>query len=135
MAKSAFEGALAFGRWTGGIRGPLKSYRATQLAKFFDSGSSLRLQYPREDLGFVYGPGGAVCADSDADSAGPGLSTEGPQQGALKDGKSAVMERGAPYVPTTAPGARLPHVAMTLLGTGARCGCCCIPVMCDCTQR
>ena len=131
MAKSAFEGALAFGRWTGGIRGPLKSYRATQLAKFFDSGSSLRLQYPREDLGFVYGPGGAVCADSDADSAGLGSTTEGLQPGAVKDGKSAVMERGAPYVPNTAPGARLPHVAMKLHGTGADCKWCRVPVMWD----
>lgn len=121
FAKSAFEGALAFGRWSGGIRGPLKAYRASQLAKFFNSGSSLRLQYPREDLGFVYNSSGVVCGDIDAQIGGMAESAQS------SIGTAVEVERGAPYVPITAPGARLPHVELTLLSTGAEY---CVP-FCD----
>lgn len=57
------EAGLSLGLSVSGLRGPLKTWREQQLAKIFESGQTLRLQFPREDLGFVYNqPGAAVSA-------------------------------------------------------------------------
>ena len=37
-----------------GVDGPLRSWREGQLQEIFRSGASLRLQFPKEDLGFCY---------------------------------------------------------------------------------
>lgn len=55
---------MAVGRAMGGTKGPLRSWREAALAKILAAGDSLRLQFPREDLGFVYHmPGAAVVPD------------------------------------------------------------------------
>lgn len=52
------KGLLRLGMWAGhaasGADGPWKSWRRRALADIFKAGASLRLQFPREDLGFVY---------------------------------------------------------------------------------
>lgn len=55
--------------WVGmnaaGAGGPLQSWRNNRLAEIFERGASLRLQFPREDLGFIYGnPGCIVLPDT-----------------------------------------------------------------------
>lgn len=49
-----FDGGLRLGRRLGSLQGPLAGWRRGRLAVLFDSGATLRLQYPKEDLGFVY---------------------------------------------------------------------------------
>ncbi len=42
--------------------GPLRRLRRRRLQEIFASGETLRLQFPKEDLGFLYHqPGAAVC--------------------------------------------------------------------------
>jgi 2,4-dichlorophenol 6-monooxygenase len=88
-----------------GARGPAKTWREAALRRIFDSGDTLRLQFPREDVGFVYSAG-ALCADD------PQLAA------AAAKAAAATGARGAEFVPSTAPGARLPHVPLTLLTPG-----------------
>ncbi len=117
-ARGVLEGGLALGRWAGGMRGPLQTAaRSARLARILDGGETLRLQYPREDLGFAYtGPGAAVRGDDPA-AVLPRVSARRGQGGnAAADARG----RAAPYVPSTAPGARLPHAVVTLRSPGAR---------------
>ena len=126
------------------MRAPLLSAaRSARLARILDGGETLRLQYPREDLGFVYhSPAAAVCRDQPAaegDAAAGGLgsgtrdgrsmasgSKEAPGGGNAAPSQprstawsaGVVQGRDAPYVPTTVPGARLPHVAVTVRSSG-----------------
>ena len=113
------EGGLALGRWAGGMRGPLQTAaRSGRLARILDGGETLRLQYPREDLGFAYtGPGAAARRDDPA-AAPPGVTAV---LGQGDDGVAGFSQgRAAPYVPSTAPGARLPHAVVTLRSPGKR---------------
>ena len=100
------------------MRGLLQmAARSARLARILDGGETLRLQYPREDLGFTYaGSGAAVCPDDPA-AAAPGSST---QIGRDSDKVAPAGDRAAPYMPSTAPGARLPHAAVVLHSPGAR---------------
>ena len=51
------------GRFLSGTRGAAGLWRGPRLRKLFESGASLRLQFPKEDLGFGYSsPGAAVVA-------------------------------------------------------------------------
>ena len=55
---------MAAGRAMGGTKGPLRSFRQAALSKILAAGDSLRLQFPREDLGYMYNrPGAAVIQD------------------------------------------------------------------------
>ena len=53
------------GRFFAGTRGPAGLWRRRRLKQIFDSGASLRLQFPKEDLGFAYPQGGAAVAVSE----------------------------------------------------------------------
>ena len=136
MRKGALEAALAFGRAASGPRGPLKPWRERQLAGIFASDSTLRLQFPREDLGFSYGgvPGVAVCgAACSADAACQPSSGARSEANVNPSNKSpagqleptarpaaakAPQRRGLPYVPTTEPGARMPHADIAVVAAG-----------------
>ena len=54
LSRTLLEGGLAVGRALSGTRGPAGLWRTPRLRKLFDSGASLRLQFPKEDLGFAY---------------------------------------------------------------------------------
>ncbi|KAK9800880.1 hypothetical protein WJX73_005015 [Symbiochloris irregularis] len=96
LARSMLEGGLAVGRMAAGARGPGKSWRSSRVSAIFAQGSSLRLQFPREDLGFSYGtsPGTAVTP------------VKVSHAGVSRPKKDA---RHKPFVPSAAPGCRLPH--------------------------
>lgn len=145
LAKSALEAGLALGRRASGVGGPLKRWRQAQVKQFLESGSALRLQYPKEDLGFTYAasPGGcaAACMYLGPRIGGHLLANTIAGKGVVPDDDpgcrvgcsgaisreplpgmqhsapaAAAEERGAPYRPTTAPGARLPHCQLQLRG-------------------
>lgn len=61
VSAALFEGGLRLGRRLGApSTGPLAGWRRARLAKLFDGGATLRLQYPKEDLGFVYSASGGL---------------------------------------------------------------------------
>ena len=65
---------MSLGMAASGVEGPLRSWREQKLQEIFQSGASLRLQFPKEDLGFQYsGPGSAVVPDHDGSVAGEAL--------------------------------------------------------------
>ena len=102
----------------------LSAARSARLARILEGGETLRLQYPREDLGFVYdSPAAAVCSDQpsvegDAATSARGSSTPNGQA-------PAAHGRAAPYEPTSVPGARLPHAVVTVRSAGERLTCVC----------
>lgn len=53
MPAALFRGGVQLGQRLAGVRGPLRSWRAGSLRRLFDSGASLRLQFPKvqPDLG------------------------------------------------------------------------------------
>ncbi len=106
MRKALLEAGLAAGR---GFAARISPWREASLKSLLESGESLRLQYPREDLGFQYTQG-AVNAAGAAGAAG----------GGVKGGRAV---RGAPYVPCVAPGYRMPHceVDVQQVAGGSRC--------------
>ncbi|KAK9846335.1 hypothetical protein WJX81_001811 [Elliptochloris bilobata] len=107
VAKGLLSAGLALGRAAAVARVPLA---APRLRAILASGAALRLQFPAEDLGFVYsGAGAAVAPDGDA---GAGLERASAPDAAGRD--SGEVQGGAPYVPSTAPGARLPHCELRL---------------------
>jgi hypothetical protein len=70
LRKSALEAAMSVGK---AAASPIRRLRASELAEVFDHGETLRLQFPKEDLGYVYAAGagergrhsaGACCGDS-----------------------------------------------------------------------
>jgi hypothetical protein len=59
VSAALFEGGLRLGRRLGApSAGPLQGWRRARLARLLDGGATLRLQYPKEDLGFVYAASG-----------------------------------------------------------------------------
>lgn len=65
---------MSLGLAAAGVEGPLRSWRQQKLQKIFQSGASLRLQFPKEDLGFQYtGPGSAIIPEQDSNVAGKNL--------------------------------------------------------------
>ncbi|KAK9819702.1 hypothetical protein WJX72_001426 [[Myrmecia] bisecta] len=109
LRQSLLQAGMAAGRAASGVRGPLKAWRRAALDRIFASGETLRLQFPREDLGFVYGgDGAAVVAPEPAGHLGM-QDRSGPMEGARQ------QARGLPYVPETMPGARLPHCDLQML--------------------
>eukprot|EP00884_Botryococcus_braunii_P000479 jgi/Botrbrau1/10431/Bobra.0133s0038.1 len=102
-AKGFLEGILAVGRRAAGLSGPLGAARKAALARIFASGETLRLQFPREDLGFSYGSPGALLSRAAASDELP-APTGNPK-------------RGDPYVPRTLPGHRLPHSLLQVVSS------------------
>lgn len=92
VAKTVLELGLGIGAAASGLKGPLKSSREREISKLFESGNTLRLQYPKDDLGFRY----AI-----------GLSSKVNEQ-------EAEGERDAAFEPTLAPGFRMPHFNLEL---------------------
>lgn len=92
------ESALAAGR---GVAASILPLRKAALQQILSSGQSLRLQFPKEDLGVVYQQG-AVDREGSVAS------------GAAEGGSSS--SRGLPYVPSTEVGGRLPHCKLAMLG-------------------
>lgn len=114
IVKSALETGLSLGRAISGMKGPLRPWREKLLRDIFATGDTLRLQYPKEDLGFIYNaPGAAIDAVNGASGmagkTGGGGTTAA--RGSTGAGKQQITDqsRGRPYVPSTRPGARLPH--------------------------
>lgn len=136
FGRAALDIGLAAGLSVSGLYGPLKPYRERQLAKIFASGQTLRLQFPKEDLGFVYDkPGAAICIEtpnpgstigkrntgcnSGAEAPDPGrTSSTGHDSGedgtavGGKDSRGSVGGSDRRYWPSCIPGGRLPHCAI-----------------------
>lgn len=75
LGKRVLEAGMSLGLAASGVDGPLRSWREQKLKGIFQSGSSLRLQFPKEDLGFSYNsPGAAVILAQDDITAGHLLS-------------------------------------------------------------
>lgn len=98
----------------------MRKLREAQLARVFESGETLRLQFPREDLGFEYGasPGAAVALAPPLQTTAAGRPGVEPDEGR----GSAPPPRGAPFVPSTCPGARLPHAPVQVAWRWGACG-------------
>ena len=65
---------MAAGRAMGGTKGPLRGWRQAALSKILAAGDSLRLQFPREDLGYIYDePDAAVIPEDTSAPAGETL--------------------------------------------------------------
>ncbi|PSC72429.1 phenol 2-monooxygenase-like isoform X1 isoform B [Micractinium conductrix] len=98
LRKGMLETAMSVGKKAAS---PIRRLRQSELDEVFEHGETLRLQFPKEDLGYVYssvvhGPGDAAAV---ADYSKP-------------------RARDAPYTPTTLVGARLPHVAVAVRQPG-----------------
>lgn len=125
---------MAAGQSVSGLYGPLKSYRERELSKIFASGQTLRLQFPKEDLGFVYdNPGAAIHHEPPSASTGfshrpdrklqpdmPAMdATATNTQGRVANDKIAsVGGSDRRYRPSCAPGGRLPHCMLQQLNAG-----------------
>jgi hypothetical protein len=119
LTKGLLEAGLALGRSVAAAVAPL---RVQAVQGILSAGDSLRLQFPKEDLGFCYAhgavlqdtnTGNSTCSSSSSSSSshassGAGTGHQQPQSGA----------RGQPYIPSTQPGCRLPHVELQLVPSG-----------------
>ncbi|KAI8463562.1 MAG: hypothetical protein J3K34DRAFT_526882, partial [Monoraphidium minutum] len=106
LRRQLLEAGLAAGRGLAAAAAPL---RGAALRRVLESGESLRLQFPREDLGFRYSPGAAsaVLEEGDAGAEGGGRRAGGGECGAAAGAGGGV--RGAAFTASSAPGFRLPH--------------------------
>lgn len=105
LRRTVLDGAISAGRAAGEAMARL---RREKLEVLFESGSTLRLQYPKEDLGFVYGNG----------TNGMNLVTHESNDSQSLADYLAPKPRAAAYQPTTLPGARLPHFPLIVLRPG-----------------
>lgn len=95
---------------TGRVAGSALGYlRRSRLKQLFEAGETLRLQYPKEDLGFVYGSRNAAVA---AALSHPN-SIKNPMF------MDSAKSRDAPYLPVLVPGGRLPHVPLVVERAGS----------------
>lgn len=99
ISRWLLDSALAAGR---GMAAAVTPLRKSALQGILRSGQSLRLQFPKEDLGFVYQQGAVDVDGSNSSSSSTG------------SGGS----RGSPFVPSTAVGGRSPHCRLMLLDKG-----------------
>lgn len=81
----------------------LVTARRRELDRIFESGQTLRLQYPKEDVGFVYAGTNAY------------VKVE-PEIRPLMTQALQPSPRDAPYVPRCLPGCRFPHFPITAIG-------------------
>ena len=105
VRRGVLEAGIAAGR---AASAPVAMLRRSQLDALFSQGETLRLQYPKEDLGFVYrGKGVGVGYGSGEEEAAADAVMKIPQP------------RDAPYRPTTLPGARFPHFSIKIVQCGS----------------
>lgn len=114
MASWLLDAALTAGR---GLANAVIPLRRGALQDILASGMSLRLQFPREDLGFVYTQG--------AVDAGNGSDGQQQQQGqggrdVNNSSSSGKRSRSNVYVPAVVVGGRLPHCWLQVLGPGSK---------------
>jgi hypothetical protein len=117
VASWLLDAALTAGR---GVANAVIPLRRGALQDKLASGMSLRLQFPREDLGFVYSQGAV-----DAAAAGGQQPTQRQQQGQQGQGQqgqgqhrgssSSSSRRSNVYHPAVSTGGRLPHCWLQLL--------------------
>lgn len=117
VKKSILESSLSLGRMAGAAIGAI---RQDALQALFLEGETLRLQYPKEDLGFIYaGDKTSISLENEFDSNGKNFKSPN-----FKSDHLLVAEylrpqaRNAPYIPTTLPGARFPHIPLKVLQEG-----------------
>lgn len=115
------DGVLAAGRGAAGVWGPLAPVRRAALDRIFTQGASLRLQFVKEDLGFVYKGANRWVIDEERRVIDEEKHTEDEEKHMAvgTQGDSWVVgERSAQFTPVVMPGARLPHVAVRVLQQG-----------------
>ncbi|DBA95796.1 TPA: hypothetical protein ACH3X1_001346 [Trebouxia sp. C0004] len=132
FGRAALDFGLAAGLSVSGLYGPLKQSRERQLSSIFASGQTLRLQFPKEDLGFVYNtPGAAICAETNtalcashrpcaqpqADTARADATAVNTKDRVHKTTQGSVGGSDRRYRPSCAPGSRLPHCTLRQLNT------------------
>ena len=100
IRRGILDAGIAAGR---AASAPLAALRRKELNALFDHGETLRLQYPKEDLGFLYcRTNSAIQYDTNSTDEEQVAKYIGPKP------------RDAPYVPTTLPGARFPHLKLKI---------------------
>ncbi len=118
---AVLDAALATGR---GLAAAISPLREHSLRSILQSGRSLRLQFPREDLGFTYPvihPGTDSGSNAAAAAAAADVTDNSSSSSGSSGSNSSSSSRDSPYVPSTAPGGRLPHVPLLLFtGRGRR---------------
>jgi 2-polyprenyl-6-methoxyphenol hydroxylase-like FAD-dependent oxidoreductase len=139
LRRGVLDAAVAAGR---AAAGPVAALRRGELEALFETGDTLRLQYPKEDLGFVYGAGGgAVCVDGapavqrfagrcrrrsrvcappriDFPALASGFLRADDDERAAVAAYAAPKPRDEPFAPAALPGARLPHFGVRVLRAG-----------------
>ena len=113
LRRSVLDASLSVGRIAGSAIGAI---RHEALNALFEGGETLRLQYPKEDLGFVYSGTGAAIVYETMQETGCDDDVITDRQAVLK--YTAAKPRNAPYVATTLPGARFPHFWMRTIRPG-----------------
>jgi hypothetical protein len=112
MASWLLDAALTAGR---GVANAVIPLRRGALQDILASGMSLRLQFPREDLGFVYSKG---AVDAAAVAGGERQQGQGQQQGQQSrqrgGSSSRSSSRSSVYHPAVVTGGRLPHCWLQL---------------------
>lgn len=103
LRRQALMTMFEAGRVAGSAVGQLRRSRLKQL---FETGETLRLQYPKEDLGFVYGSQNSAVA----------VALSHPN--VTRKSVGASTDRNAPYLPALVPGGRLPHVPLIVERVG-----------------
>jgi 2-polyprenyl-6-methoxyphenol hydroxylase-like FAD-dependent oxidoreductase len=99
IRRGILDAGIAAGR---AASAPLAALRRAELEALFDHGETLRLQYPKEDLGFLYREFSTAAVQYERDS--------GDEQHFVQ--YIGPKPRDAPYTPTTLPGARFPHLKL-----------------------
>lgn len=131
FSKAALDFGLSAGLSVSGLYGPLKPWRERQLSKIFASGQTLRLQFPKEDLGFVYNSThAAVCPEPPlppqslgiqkleldvSESDGTAVNTKGRSE---RQRSGSVGGADRQYRPSCSPGGRLPHCTLQPMNPG-----------------
>ena len=127
VARTALDWGLAAGLSVSGLYGPLKAWRERQLANIFASGQTLRLQFPKEDLGFVYGqPGAAICPEAAGETSADRVLSRNPSDKGLRlpygdpnhPGGVELGRHPREYKPSCKPGSRLPHCILQKVNSG-----------------
>jgi hypothetical protein len=112
VASWLLDTALSAGR---GLANAVIPLRRGVLQDILESGMSLRLQFPREDLGFVYSQ---VAVDA---GAGGQQQQQAAQQPLGSSGAgSSKHGRSSEYVPAVVVGGRLPHCWLQLMAPGGQ---------------
>jgi 2-polyprenyl-6-methoxyphenol hydroxylase-like FAD-dependent oxidoreductase len=102
--KAALDAAMSAGKKGAAAVAP---FRRAAIKEIFVKGNTLRLQYPKEDLGFLYRHGAVVHSDK--------KETE-----EVVEYQRRQLMREAPYQPTTLPGARFPHFLVEPLSSSVQ---------------